>query len=247
MIQCQICQHENPQGAEYCEDCGASLATATAPPAAPAPTSPETPAPAAEATSDSATTPATPVDDELPAAAAAPSSPADSTDVDAPAMPQTAPLNAGTELEGIDASAEGTVPASSDAASPLPADAAGAAVPASLTGANPRLTAMRFGAVTGEAYPLSGARLTVGRFDAETGPVDIDLSQAPEAAQISRNHAEVYREGDVWMVRDLGSTNGVFVRAGGAGTFGPRITEPRQLAHGDEVSFGNARFVFQTD
>jgi pSer/pThr/pTyr-binding forkhead associated (FHA) protein len=88
----------------------------------------------------------------------------------------------------------------------------------------------------------------VGRFDPETGPVDIDLSSAPEAEHVSRQHGELYREADGrWAVRDLGSTNGVFVKAQDAAAFGPRITAPWPLSNGDEVAFGNARFVFRTD
>jgi pSer/pThr/pTyr-binding forkhead associated (FHA) protein len=87
----------------------------------------------------------------------------------------------------------------------------------------------------------------VGRFDPETGPVDVDLSEAVEAGHISRQHGELYREADgSWMVRDLGSTNGVFVKSGADASFGPRITTPRALKDGDEVAFGNARFVFKT-
>ena len=106
---------------------------------------------------------------------------------------------------------------------------------------------MRFGAPTGEEFPLAAQRLAVGRFDPETGPVDIDLSAAVENAHISRQHGELYREADGrWFVRDLGSTNGVFVKAASDAAFGPRITAPRQLSDGDELAFGNARFVFRT-
>jgi pSer/pThr/pTyr-binding forkhead associated (FHA) protein len=102
--------------------------------------------------------------------------------------------------------------------------------------------------LTGEEIPLQGDRLLVGRFDPETGPVDIDLSAMPEAEHISRQHGEIYREADGrWMVRDLGSTNGVFVRGQADASFGPRITEPRALQNGDEIAFGNARFVFATE
>jgi len=60
--------------------------------------------------------------------------------------------------------------------------------------------------------PLQGPRLVVGRFDASTGPVEIDLTGVPGAENISRRHAELYFEGGAWKVRDLGSTNGVFVK-----------------------------------
>ncbi len=88
----------------------------------------------------------------------------------------------------------------------------------------------------------------VGRFDPETGPVDIDLSAAPEAGQLSRHHAVLYRETDGrWYVKDLGSTNGVFVRRPDSATFGPRLIAPAALAPGDEVAFGNARFIYKED
>jgi pSer/pThr/pTyr-binding forkhead associated (FHA) protein len=112
----------------------------------------------------------------------------------------------------------------------------------------PRLVARRYGAETGEEIPLVGERLVIGRFDPETGPVDIDLSSAPEAPQISRHHAESYREADGrWFVRDLGSTNGIFVRSLESATFGPRITAPAELTPGTEIAFGNARFVFRVE
>ena len=106
----------------------------------------------------------------------------------------------------------------------------------------------RYGALTGEEIPLLGERLVVGRFDPETGPVDIDLSGTPGAEHISRQHGELYREATgQWHVRDLGSTNGVFVKGGSDPSFGPRVTAPRALSDGDEVAFGNARFVFKSD
>lgn len=120
--------------------------------------------------------------------------------------------------------------------------------PAVPTITNPRLAVKRYGVVTAEEIPLLGERLVVGRFDPESGPVDIDLSGSPEAGQLSRHHAELYREADgQWHVKDLGSTNGVFVKRPESSTFGPRLTTPTALHPGDEVAFGNARFVFVAD
>src|SRR5581483_2481390 len=110
----------------------------------------------------------------------------------------------------------------------------------------PRLLVKRFGATTGEEIPLLGERLVVGRFDPDTGPVDIDLSGSAESANVSRQHGELYRDADGrWYVRDLGSTNGIFVKPSGQTTFGPRISAPRVLGSGDELAFGNARFVVE--
>jgi hypothetical protein len=214
MITCQICGHQNPEGVEYCEDCGAALVPSSAPPPAAAASAP----PAAPADQAPAGT-AAPGPVGLPAAeppAAAPGGPA--ADTAAPVVPAT----------------------------PAPAVAATPSAPAA--GQKARLVARRYGAASGEEYPLLGDRLILGRFDPETGPVDIDLSQIPEAPQLSRHHAELYREADGhWHVKDLGSTNGVFIKSAGSAAFGPRLTAPQALANGDEVAFGNARFIFRTD
>lgn len=215
MIKCQICQHENPDGAEYCEDCGASLVPSTAPQSIPVTTAP----PAAEAV---AATSSPPVEAALPADAAATGAPASTSGAVVDATPPSPPT---------------------PAAAPTPP-----APPAPAAGGQPRLVAHRYGAATSDEYPLLGDHLVVGRFDAETGPVDIDLSGIPEAGHLSRHHAEIYREADgQWHVKDLGSTNGVFVKTAGSSTFGPRLTEPRPLANEDEVAFGNARFIFRAD
>lgn len=223
MIKCQICQHDNPDGAEYCEDCGASLSLPAAPPST---VVDEITAADAQATGPS--TEVAPVGSAAPDAAAATGG-----ELAAPSEP------AGTAAPEAPAAA----PDSTDAATMAPS-----APSLPTTGQTARLVAHRYGAASGEEHPLLGDRLVVGRFDPETGPVDIDLSEAPEAGQISRHHAEVYREADGrWLVKDLGSTNGVFVKRSGSSTFGPRLTAPEGLTSGDEVAFGNARFIFKTD
>ncbi|GIW33478.1 FHA domain-containing protein [Meiothermus sp.] len=107
-----------------------------------------------------------------------------------------------------------------------------------------KLVFKRFGALTNESIPLQGPRLVVGRFDASTGPVEIDLTGVPGAENISRRHAELFFEG-VWKVRDLGSTNGVFIKRAGQEAYSPRLVEPAELKDGDEIAFGNVIVVFQ--
>jgi hypothetical protein len=149
-----------------------------------------------------------------------------------PSTPEDAATSAATEF---------STPLPEGDPAPTPASALTAV-------ANPRLAVKRYGAVTTEEIPLQGERLVVGRFDPESGPVDIDLSAIPESGQLSRHHAELYREADGgWYVKDLGSTNGVFVKRPDSSTFGPRITTPVALNPGDEVAFGNARFLFKAD
>lgn len=111
--------------------------------------------------------------------------------------------------------------------------------------ATAHLIAKRYGAITGKSFPLQGGKLTVGRFDSATGPVDIDVTGMAGAEHISRHHAEIYWDGSSWMVKDLGSANGVFVKRSGNDQFEPRLQEPAALRDGDEVAFGNVLFVYQ--
>ncbi len=107
-----------------------------------------------------------------------------------------------------------------------------------------RLLLKRAGALTGDTFPV-GERAVIGRFDAETGPVDLDLGMLPEATYVSRKHVELWHsEAGQWMIRDLGSSNGTFVRRAG-GQF-ERVTGDREVADGDEIALGNALFEFRT-
>jgi hypothetical protein len=95
----------------------------------------------------------------------------------------------------------------------------------------------------------------IGHFDADTGPVDINLKgfagfqevteQGEVYFYISRQHAEIEKQGEQWIVQDLGSVNGVFIKRQGQKRFSPRITSPEVLNSGDEVKFANIAFVFQ--
>ena len=133
---------------------------------------------------------------------------------------------------------------------PTPAAIAPAAIapaPAPLAPSNSaQITLKRGGALTDEVFPF-GPGAIVGRFDPDSGPVDVDLAPLPEASYVSRHHVEFRFDGgqNQWFVKDLGSRNGTFWRAGGQGTFA-RLSGEQMLTAGDEISLGNARFEFQT-
>jgi hypothetical protein len=57
---------------------------------------------------------------------------------------------------------------------------------------------------------------------------------------VSRRHAEVRPSGGSWIVRDLGSTNGVKVN-------GRRIQGPQSLKTGDTIELGTARVTFELE
>ena len=86
----------------------------------------------------------------------------------------------------------------------------------------------------------------IGIFDPDTGPVDIDLENFIGSETVSRQHGEIYFEDGQWKIKDLGSTNGIFLKKAGQNRFNARITTPELLQHGDEVAIAKIRFTFQT-
>ena len=78
------------------------------------------------------------------------------------------------------------------------------------------------------AWPIPGDRAVVGR----EGDIRVPVS----VQSVSRRHAEVRREGDQWVLRDLGSRNGTLVD-------GQRVTEVA-LEPFHEVRFGDVMLKF---
>ncbi|MDZ7753816.1 MAG: FHA domain-containing protein [Gammaproteobacteria bacterium] len=76
--------------------------------------------------------------------------------------------------------------------------------------------------------PIAGDGLTIGRDAANTYSL--------LAHGVSRKHAKIFSGGDMWGIKDVGSTNGVIVN-------GARITET-WLRHGDTVEIGNIRYKY---
>jgi hypothetical protein len=64
-----------------------------------------------------------------------------------------------------------------------------------------------------------------------------DCDVTVEDPNVSRHHAEVRPSGGSWIVRDLGSTNGVKVN-------GRRIQGPQSLKPGDRIELGTSRLTF---
>jgi hypothetical protein len=222
LITCSVCGTINPDGTQYCEGCGVEL-------------SPETQAtiPQPDTASQTPSAPASSVEREA----------APETEAESAPRPSSASSGEDFRYPPESPSQEAEVP-SGPVAEPF-SDVTPSPAPAATTTA--KLLIKRYGAVTSEAIPLQGQRMVVGRFDPSTGPVDIDVTGMPGAERISRQHAEIYAESGVWKVRDLGSTNGIFIKRAGESGYSPRLQEPSELNDGDEVAFGNVVFVFRQD
>ena len=79
------------------------------------------------------------------------------------------------------------------------------------------------------SHPLTGLIKQIGRGD------ECDIIVADDTS-VSRNHARLDRDGDDWVLVDLGSTNGTFVN-------GKRISEAK-LSAGDVVEIGDRKMRF---
>lgn len=117
--------------------------------------------------------------------------------------------------------------ACSVAASPAAVATAGPATP--LGGGAPRLVVVQ-GPAMGGSFTLTEAPAVIGRSPENA----LALSQD---STVSRRHASVARQGDAYLLRDEGSSNGTFVN-------GLRVTE-HVLRPGDEIQVGSSRIRFE--
>lgn len=82
---------------------------------------------------------------------------------------------------------------------------------------------MRSGPTAGKAFPLEKTDLTLGR--------ELNNDIVINDPEISRKHVHLFVQGSVFVIEDLGSTNGTFVN-------GVRLTVPASLRPGDAITFG---------
>ena len=83
---------------------------------------------------------------------------------------------------------------------------------------------------TVQIYDLDQPVIRIGRVPG----MDIQIDDV----SISRRQAEIQQEGDRWVVRDIGSSNGTFVN-------GERLAGDRPLKAGDEISIGQFSLFFE--
>jgi|GEM_PF-4807095 len=76
---------------------------------------------------------------------------------------------------------------------------------------------------------LTGEEQTIGR--AETNTVVIDYMR------VSRQHARIYPENGQWIIKDISSTNGIFI--------GNVVTPRAILKHGEKITIASIPFRFE--
>ena len=93
---------------------------------------------------------------------------------------------------------------------------------------HPAVLVVTQGPTAGSRFELSEACVTLGRHPQS----DIFLDDIT----VSRNHAEIYRDGLVTHVKDMGSLNGTYLNS--------RRVEDAGLKNGDELQIGRFKLVF---
>lgn len=229
-VTCSACGYDkNPDGTEFCDACGSEIAgpviEVTPEPVVPAPVVPNP----------------------------APSSPTSNPTVIS-RQPENTTMTAGTVTAGEEVPVyEPALTTETPAevySPPVSPSAPATYVPPSTTapatnGAIARLIPKQAGAPVPE-FVIDNGSAIVGIFDPDTGPVEVDLEGFSGDETVSRNHAEIYQEGASWKVKDLGSTNGVFIKPAGQSRFASRITVPTAINAGDELAIAKVRLLFQT-
>lgn len=89
--------------------------------------------------------------------------------------------------------------------------------------APPRELVVRRDGGSPTVLPLDGATISFGRAAPSTVVLDDPY--------VSDSHAKVWRDGQEWVVTDLGSTNGTFLNQ-------VKVTDPTPLAAGDQLGIG---------
>ena len=107
-------------------------------------------------------------------------------------------------------------------------------------GSHSRLTIERGGSADTD-FLLSSEESYIGRWDADNGIFpDVDLDAHDPDAKVSRRHARIIYRNNVYMIEDLGSTNGTFVNRGRRLLPG----SPQVLSEGDEIIVGKTFLRF---
>jgi tRNA A-37 threonylcarbamoyl transferase component Bud32 len=85
----------------------------------------------------------------------------------------------------------------------------------------------------------------VGRRDPQSNIFpEVDLSKYDPQTKISRRHARIWREGNEYMVEDLGSSNGTYILPVVSDTVRLQPRQPQLLTNGDKIRLGDTTLHF---
>jgi serine/threonine protein kinase, bacterial len=95
-------------------------------------------------------------------------------------------------------------------------------------------------------FTIDKDSVLIGRTDPHTGIFpEIDLTMYDPETKVSRKHARIYRQGEHFLIEDLGSVNGTVVNSITGGSVRLNAKAPRELTAGDELKFGGTILQFK--
>ncbi|MHB2015922.1 MAG: FHA domain-containing protein [Candidatus Xenobia bacterium] len=218
-MKCSVCGSDNLEGSAYCEDCGAKLPVGGAAPRPPVPVA------VAPAPMPPPMQPPTPM---MPQVATQP-----------PAMMPPRPVAPSGPT--VTCACGAVNPASEqychDCGANLRAGAVGGSAPVSFrTASTAKLRATQYG----RDFSLDREVTQAGRRSPADGiEPEIDLTPMDPDSYASRRHARIMRQGEQYLLEDLGSSNGTFLNTA---RLEKGVEHP--LKEGDKVRFGKTEFVF---
>ncbi len=94
-------------------------------------------------------------------------------------------------------------------------------------------------------FMIDKESVLIGRTDPHTGIFpEIDLTMHDPETKVSRRHARIYRQGEQFLVEDLGSVNGTIINSISGGSIRLNTKSPRVLSVGDELKLGGTTLKF---
>ncbi len=185
VIDGKVCGYSNPDGLDFCDDCGSDLRNQV---------------------SSVPVTAGTRVDSEVVAENQKETVPQPLT-----LSPQVQASGMEVSEPGVPKPVDATPSTVADLPTPLPTPGASSSAPVN---GHAKLVILRNGPV-GKTYPLDAPEIRMGRWDADNGHFpEIDLTDDDIDSKVSRSHAKITVENGQYFIEDLGSLNGTFVNRG---------------------------------
>jgi hypothetical protein len=228
MITCASCGTGNLEGAQFCDQCGASLKTTASLVGQNGPNGGDSAAQAANVPQM-----VTPIPAYVP-----PGTVSAASSDEGPPTGHT-PVNV-TSLGGLLPSEPGAPPAVALETMLAVSSANMAQDEETAKNVHAKLIIER-GTGVGAEYSLSTAEAYIGRWDADNGIFpDVDLDAHDPEAKVSRRHARITLKEGNYSLEDLGSTNGTFINRGRRLLPG----NPHILKDNDEIIVGKTFLRF---
>lgn len=94
-------------------------------------------------------------------------------------------------------------------------------------------------------FVIDKESVLIGRTDPHTEIFpEVDLTMYDPETKVSRKHARIYRQGEQFLIEDLGSVNGTIVNSITGGSVRLNAKSPRVLSAGDELKLGGTTLKF---